>query len=522
MADSVAGAAPARVAARVRPCVAFLWRALVRRLRGCPAPRPAVLPSRSALLPLASRLHRALAWSALVILVAWTLSGFLHPLMSLLAPVPAQRTPPPVALDADAMAAGVPTLLRRVDGASVVRTVPGPGGALWQLTMPDGERRYRRMDGGPWPGSDRDYARWLAGWYLGEERAVHSVERLDDFGPDYPWVNRLLPVWAVTFEGDDGLVAYVHTETGVLASLSDHRRRWMQAGFRQVHTLAFLGALDPLRRTVVASAMTVLLALGLAGLVLWWGRPASPKASPARRWHRRLALWAGLPLIGMASSGLIHTLWKAGDAPDRGLSLPPALVVPTTGFDGKRLAEALALSDGDVAWSQASVATLPDGRAVLVLREPLAPGWGVPVPDARVVDLASGTTVADGERELARAAAARHAVPGDALRRVTRFGPDYDFRNRRLPAWITTTADGRRIAFDPDTAQRLDAMTATAVAEAWVFTIVHKWQPLAGLLGSPARRDALQVAVLTLGLVLAGLGIALRLRRRAFPSSVSP
>jgi hypothetical protein len=463
-----------------------------------------------------------LAWVALVVLMAWTLSGFLHPLMGLLAPMPAQRSLPTAELAPDALVAGLPAVLRHSDGAAVVRTVPGPGGPLWQRTGPDGERRYLRMDGSPWPGSDRDYARWLASTYLGEERAIRSIERVDRFGDEYPWVNRLLPVWAVSFEGDEGLVAYVHTETGVLASLSDTRRRWMQAGFRQVHTLAFLGALDPLRRTVVASAMTVLLVLGLAGLVLWWRRPASPKAPSARRWHRRLALWAGIPLLGMASSGLIHTLWKAGDAPDRGLSLPAGLVLPPIGFDATRLTQALVLSEGGRAWSQASVATLPDGRAVLVFRAPLAPGWGVPVPEARVVDLASGSTVADGERELARAAAARHGLDGDALRRFTRFGPDYDFRNRRLPAWIATTPEGRRIALDPDTAQRLDVMSATAVAEAWVFSIVHKWQPLAGLLGSPARRDALQVAVLALGLVLAGLGIALRRRRRVAPSSVSP
>ncbi|MFN7293258.1 MAG: PepSY domain-containing protein [Lysobacteraceae bacterium] len=480
------------------------------------------MPARFATLPFASRLHRALAWVALVVLVAWTLSGFLHPLMGLLAPMPVQRSLPSTAVAPDGLVGGLPAVLRESDGAAVVRTVPGPGGALWQLTMPDGERRYHHMDGSPWPGSDRDYARWLAAWYLGEERAIQSIERVDRFSADYPWVNRLLPVWAVSFEGDDGLIAYVHTETGVLASLSDARRRWMQAGFRQVHTLAFLGAFDPLRRTVVASAMTVLLLIGAAGLVLWWGRSASSKVPPSRRWHRRLALWAGLPLLGMASSGLIHALWKAGDAPDRGLSLPPALVVPPKEFDVARLAQALTPSDGEAAWSQASVATLPDGRAVLVLRQPLAPGWGVPVPEARVVDLASGTNVAKGEHALASAASARHGVAGETLRRVTRFGPEYDFRNRRLPAWIATTADGRRIAFDPDTAQRLDAMSATAVAEAWVFSIVHKWQPLAGLLGSPGRRDALQVAVLALGLVLAGLGIALRLRRRTVPNSVSP
>ncbi|MCZ8164765.1 PepSY domain-containing protein [Silanimonas sp.] len=480
------------------------------------------MPARFATLPFASRLHRALAWVALVVLVAWTLSGFLHPLMGLLAPMPVQRSLPSTALAPDGLVGGLPAVLRESDGAAVVRTVPGPGGTLWQRTGPDGERRYHRMDGSPWPGSDRDYARWLAATYLGEERAIRSIEHVDRFSADYPWVNRLLPVWAVSFEGDDGLIAYVHTETGVLASLSDARRRWMQAGFRQVHTLAFLGALDPLRRTMVAAAMTVLLALGLAGLVLWWRRPGSPKAPSARRWHRRLALWAGLPLLGMAASGLIHTLWKAGDAPDRGLSLPAALVLPPIGIDATLVTPALVPSEGGRAWSQASVATLPDGRAVLVLREPLAPGWGVPVPEARVVDLASGTNVAEGERALASAASARHGVAGETLRRVTRFGPEYDFRNRRLPAWIATTADGRRIAFDPDTAQRLDAMSVTAVAEAWVFSIVHKWQPLAGLLGSPGRRDALQVAVLALGLVLAGFGIALRRRRRVTPSSVSP
>ena len=506
----------------MRRCVAFPRGRPAPRLRGCSTAAPFNVPVQIAVLPFTSRLHRALAWVALVVLMAWTLSGFLHPLMGLLAPLPAQRTPPSATLVPEALSASVPDVLREGAGAAVVRTVPGPGGALWQLTMPDGERHYRQMDGRPWPGSDGDYARWLAGWYLGEERAIHSVTRVDEFGPDYPWVNRLLPVWAVRFEGDEGLVAYVHTETGVLVSLSDQRRRWMQAGFRQVHTLAFLGALDPLRRAVVASAMTVLLLIGAAGLVLWWGRPASSKVPSSRRWHRRLALWAGLPLLGMAGSGLIHTLWKAGDAPDRGLALPPALVVPSTTLDAARLAQALAPSHGELAWSQASVTTLADGRAVLVLRVPLASGWGAPVPDARVIDLATGASVADGERALAAAAVARHAVPGDSMRRVTRFGPDYDFRNRRLPAWIATAPDGGRIAFDPDTAQRLDAMSATAVAEAWVFTIVHKWQPLAGLLGSPARRDALQVAVLVLGLVLAGLGVALRRRRRTVSNPVSP
>ncbi|GIX37687.1 MAG: hypothetical protein KatS3mg127_2121 [Silanimonas sp.] len=475
------------------------------------------MPTRLVLLPFSSRLHRALVWISLAVLLVWTLSGFLHPLMGLLAPQPAQRSAPPLSVSAPDLHAGLPGVLAKAGESAVLRLVPGPGGALWQATMPSGERRYLRLDGRAWSGDDAAYVRWLAGWYLGEERTIASMRRLDAFTPDYPWVNRLLPVWEVRFAGQAGLTAYLHTETASLASLGDDRRRLLQQGFRALHTLDWLDGERPIARFVLVMAMVALLLTAASGFLLWALRRPAARPTPARRWHRRLALIAGLPLLLMSGSGLVHALWSAGDGAERGLRLPPPR------FDVARLSALAAMPLP--AWPEvperlgsASLAASPEGAPWLILRPPLAGGWGAPVPEALVIDLESGQPLANGERQLAEAAARAQGLPeGGGLERVTHFSPGYDFRNRRLPAWLAALPDGQRVALDPDTAQRLDVLSSSARVEAYVFSLAHKWQPLAGLLGSPARRDALQVALLSLGPLLAFLG--LRLRRTTRPHS---
>lgn len=475
------------------------------------------MSTRPSLLSFASRLHRSLVWVSLLVLLVWILSGFLHPLMGLLAPQPAQRAAPPLSASMADLHAGLPGVLAKAGESAVLRLVPGPGEALWQATLPSGERRYLHLDGRAWAGDDAAYARWLAGWYLGEEQPIASLRRLDAFTPDYPWVNRLLPVWEVRFAGQTGLTAYLHTETASLAALGDDRRRLLQQGFRALHTLDWLGSESAVTRLALVAAMTILLLTAGAGLLLWAMRRPAARPTPARRWHRRLALVAGLPLLLMAGSGLVHALWSAGDGAERGLRLPPPRL------EAVRL-EALAAMplpawpDVPERLGSASLAASPEGAPWLVLRAPLAGAWGAPPPEAVVIDLESGQPVADGEHRLAEAAARAQGLPADmALERVTRFSPGYDFRNRRLPAWIAVLPDGRRIALDPDTAQRLDALSGSARAEAYVFSLAHKWQPLAGLLGSPMRRDALQVGLLSLGLLLAFLGLRLHRVRRGIP-----
>jgi hypothetical protein len=96
---------------------------------------------------------------------------------------------------------------------------------------------------------------------------------------------------------------------------------------------------------------------------------------------------------------------------------------------------------------------------------------------------------------------------------VTRFGPGYDFRNKRLPVWQvdTGTAAGDRLFVDLSSGVLVDRNTASSRLEGLSFSFLHKWNFLAWPLGRE-NRDLLIMAILAGTLILAGLGW--RLRRR--------
>lgn len=454
----------------------------------------------------ASRLHRALAWFSLCLLAAWVLSGLTHPLMSLLGPKAVQMRAPVLEFEAAQLAEGLGALEAFRGQARVLRTVPTPGGVAWQATdATDLPRRYLGLGGEAVPQDDRALAEWLMRHYTGATEAVAEAELLTDFDADYPWVNRLLPVWRLRLDRPDGLTAYIHTETGAMTTLGDARRRVLQRVFRTVHTLDPLRGMEPVRLALIGAAMAVLLAAALAGVLMWALRRPVASASPARRWHRRLALWVALPLLLMASTGLVHLIATAGEAPPRGLALPEAL--PALGLpDGLPLAP-------DTPLRAAGVVMGPESRPVL---------WVTPVsgpPRQFSVDPSGRWNEIDIEA-LAQAVAARWAPAGaDAPVKLTHFSPDYDFRNRRLPAWQVRDADGAWISVDHATGQRLDRVGAARRVEGWVFSVGHKWQPLSHWVG-PAWRDLVQALLLLLGVAVGVLGI--RLRRRRATASAAP
>ncbi|MCP5972731.1 hypothetical protein NL361_28230, partial [Klebsiella pneumoniae] len=69
---------------------------------------------------------------------------------------------------------------------------------------------------------------------------VQSVILVDRFSADYPAVNRLLPVWKVEFDRADGLSAWIYTETGAAAAISNHWKSGVQRWFQWLHTWSFL------------------------------------------------------------------------------------------------------------------------------------------------------------------------------------------------------------------------------------------------------------------------------------------
>ena len=88
------------------------------------------------------------------------------------------------------------------------------------------------------------------------------IEDQTGFDADYPWVNRLLPVWKLHFAGDDGLTAYVHTETSSLAAVNNTTKNRLQTVFRALHTWEWVPqGMDWLRVVVIGLMVGSLLAL---------------------------------------------------------------------------------------------------------------------------------------------------------------------------------------------------------------------------------------------------------------------
>jgi hypothetical protein len=142
-----------------------------------------------------------------------------------------------------------------------------------------------------------------------------------------------------------------------------------------------------------------------------------------------------------------------------------------------------------------------------------------PTGPALYIDAATGKPWADGDKALARDLGRRFSgAPDSAIRSmelVTRFGPDYDFRNKRLPVW--------RIDYGAPVNATLFVDTATGVLadrtenwqkpERYLFSFIHKWNFLfpIGKVGLNAVVGSFMLALLGF---MAGIGLYWDWRRR--------
>ena len=475
--------------------------------------------------------HNKLGWWALAGILVWATSGISHPMMAWFGPSAAKFFPPSVSLDA-AELGNLPALLadgEKVSGARVVKLVPGESAPLLQVTHSETDpRRYYHLDSGAEViDGDLHQARWLAAYYSGRPAGqIADVQLQTGFDNAYPSVNRLLPVYRVRFEGDDGLTLFIHTETAALASMTDSSKSALQGVFRQLHTFAWLDDLEYGRLILIGLLMLTLAAFAATGLALVFALKARKIKDGKRRYHRLFGYVLWLPLLGWSASGFYHLLQSSLVEPVQGLRLGEA-------GEYRNL-------NSDFAW----VNTL-DGRAInslslirgadgvplyrvgLAPAESTAPGNrnqrfdGRPSEAGSVfVDARSGQRLPEfGDREQAQLLAARLAgvQPQDIaeMKLVTRYGPGYDFRNKRLPVWQVDVADtDKRMLFvDPVTGVLVDQSRGIDRAERLTFSLLHKWNHLTPFTGRQAR-DYLIVATLLLLLASSAIGGVMLAGRR--------
>lgn len=491
--------------------------------------------------------HQWLAMVGGISLLIWGLSGLAHIWMVLFGPQQAVFMPP---MQAVALANERPiaeTLaVAGIDRAIAVKTVPSKDGTLYQVTTEaNAERRYfDPATGSELKGQDVRQAEFLARHYLKESRPLAAVTLQSDFDDDYPWVNRLLPVWKLRFAGDDGLVAYVHTETGSLAAVNNNAKAAQQRVFRWLHSWDWVPAsLDWLRVAIVALLVGSLAALAVTGTMMLISIRRTKRLPGAKGWHRIAGYVLALPLLMFSTSGIYHLVQFALEPPVSQLRMPQPLNLADSRYPIER--DWNKITQGRQVRSM-SLVEGPQGQALYRLDVASAPAvmggehdhhdqgrqppkTATEIRQARFdgqqpggppvyVDAASGAVVPLADRDLALVIARRFAgseakVTNVSL--VTRFGVDYDFRNKRLPVWKVDLGEPARASLFVDTATGtlVDRVADWQKPERWVFSLVHKWNFLFPL-GKLTLNVVVGIAVAALISLMAVIGLWLDLKRR--------
>jgi hypothetical protein len=507
------------------------------------------------------RWHRLLGLLTVVPVVLWALSGLSHPLMSnLLRPAIAHETVPAPPLTAAALAVPVAQVLawHHLPTVQNVRVVWANKQAYYQVTTASGKLRYfATADGRELPDGDRAYAESVARYLMADSTsAVASAERLTHYTADYKFINRLLPVWKITFARPDGMAVFIETGHSRLGTFNNRARATFLWVFGMMHNWDFLAALPrPLHLGIMLVFTTIIWLSALSGLVIYGfvrGKLRQPRSAQdavgwLRKRHRTLGLWVAFVTFTFAFSASYH-LWQKF-TPDRRddvarvslfsakeltWSLTDALTGPNTvgqlslarvgGQPYYRLVSKAA--DGQPTVQYRSTQTgqlLPDGefRYAAELGQEFRAKLNSTAPGTAAANSESSSAAADcceapslvAETKTAIGSPAASPAPAQANllspELVTKFAGEYGFVNKRLPVVKLAFAGAGHPALyvEPATGRLAAFVTDDARREGLSFAVLHKFF-LMDWAGKTVRDfvamfSALGVLVVTLyGLVL--------------------
>ncbi len=431
-------------------------------------------------------------------MMLWGLSGASHPIMSRLQPAPKQFMPPLAAVDLSS-AVSLPALLQQqaITQFQHISLVHLDSQAYYRIALPTAARYFSVKTGVERTGAEQALAVSLANYYTGRNAAaVAAVTPVTRFEPDYHPVNRLLPVWRVTYRGDHSLRAYVDTEQSRLATLVDDRRAFLTKVFQFGHNWSFLQSCSTLQLAIATFVLVLIIASAITGVILYIRQrktaPYRLKRWGVQWWHREFGVWVSLLILLLASTGLFH-LWMS-DIQQRRPILHTALMsdsaaLTTAAWSQLATGQVLKLDiyggGATLFWQiiPASVGAQGLPAAQVAAQHQHDHHAAIPhAPTAPVLWLTGLHTVTALTPEAYASAwltlMAKKTQPAiESVQWVTSFANEYGFIFKRLPVLKvqTTQAQHARFYLEPATGALAASIDDSDGLEGFIFAYLHKW-----------------------------------------------
>lgn len=432
-------------------------------------------------------IHNYLGWVGVICLFLWCITALGHALGTWYVPQPVHRKPPGQSINLEG-AQSLQVLLQGngIEEATILKAVGFSGETYLQATVSESEpRRYiETRSGREVKGLDAIYAETLARYYMEwGDIPVKSVTFQSEFSKAYSSVNRLLPVYRVSFDTFDRADVYIYTETASLARVYNIGKAVEATLFRLFHNWSWMPegpAFEFFRVLMILLFSASLIALIVTGTLLVF--LVRRKAKADRKLHRIVGYFVLLPLFGFTASGIYHLLYYAGSTDEKIMTLPPAMNL-TQLPDTADWPEAAKGQDV----KSLSVGRSGDGSYFYRLQTSVAedmktsPGQGRPRLKTSYLDMQTHQPIARTDKarvkELALAFSGSSDEEISRTELVTQFGLEYDFHNKRLPVWKVTLDDeaGSMVFIDPSTSVLVDKTRASAQTERWFFRHLHMW-----------------------------------------------
>ena len=483
--------------------------------------------------------HRWLGILTCIGIILWAVSGISHPIMSRLQPSPVAFSAPSAQFDLKhtihiksvLSQYGISNVqhisLAQFDGASYYRVSVDHHQSARYFNVVSGEELYE---------GDAAYAQHLAKHFTGKKTEdITEVALITLFSDDYHEVNRLLPVWRVTFLNDQHLRAYIDTEQSRLATLVNDTRYWLTRLFQFGHNWSFLSGAPVWQVSIAAIVLCAVLMSAFSGLYLYFklGKAKQRLADkPLRQWHRRLGLLVSFSALIFASSGLFHLIMSyqqqkaAITLPVENVSIDqlsdmvwekivsqPLAKLDLIGHDNHLYWQVLPLStvaESQMPISQVAILANEKAHAEHVNMDTKVMPYLLPADNQSTKNSIQSIEDFAKAKVLSLGAAANSEVVSTAW--ITQFKNEYGFIFKRLPVIKVQMKDkdNTRYYIEPATGALSAKVRDIDGVEGFVFAYLHKWS--FDFLNKSVR-DILVSLFALANIVVAFMGLVLFYRR---------